>query len=177
VNLYDTRKLRELEGPESVIGADKVRDLRTQKLEWPYDYLYPPPGAIRVTAGADASGTIVVPVAATPTLGLAFTVDEGFYFALEALVVTPVGAGAVLPGDFKWSLTVDQTPGVSSLQGLQVQGFTNVDVGLGTLQIPWPLECPEIYSPNDTIRVIVTNVNIGGGFIKSMLLGWRWPVG
>jgi hypothetical protein len=165
-----------LDGPASVIAADKVRERRSQKLEWPYNYLFPPPGAIRVTAGADASGTIATPVAATPTLGVAYTVDEGFYFALEAIVVLYIG-GAVNPGDFTWSMTVDNTPGTGGFQALPVQGFTNVDVPLGTLQIPWPLECPEIYSPNDTVRIIITNVNLAGGFFKSLLLGWRWPVG
>ena len=165
-----------LDGPSSVIALDELRELRSRKSEWPYNYLFPPPGAIRVTAGADASGTLAVPAPATPTLGLAYTVDEGFYFALEALVVLYIG-GAANPGDFTWTLTVDNSPGVGGFQAQNVQGFTNVDVPLGTLQIPWPLECPELYNANDTIRVILTNVNLQGGFFKSMLLGWRWPVG
>jgi hypothetical protein len=168
-----------LEGPDSMPAAEAVRDLASQKREWPYPWLFPPPGAVRVSAGLDSSGTLLVPVAGVATQGLLYTVDEGFQFALEKLVVIFIG-GTVLPGDFTWSLTRNQPVGVSSFQGVTVQGFQNVDVPLGSLQIPWPLECPELFDPNDAIRVALTNVNLtsgAGNFFKSILLGWRWPVG
>ena len=167
-----------LDGPSSIAAADEVRKLREQKSEWPYNYLFPPPGAIRVTAGADSSGTLVVPVAGTPTEGLVYTVDEGFLFALEALVVIYANA-ETLPGDFTWSLTLNAPGGVTDFQALTVQGFAGVDVPLGTLQIPWPLECPEVFNPNDRIAVLFNNANLtsgAGNFFKAIFLGWRWPV-
>jgi hypothetical protein len=54
-----------------------------------------------------------------------------------------------------------------------------VDVPLGTLQIPWPLECAELFQPNDAIRSVFTNVAMGTGaqnYFKTLLLGWKWPV-
>jgi len=170
-----------LEGPDQVRGAAARREQVKHKTEWPYPYLFAPPGAIRVTAGADSSGTLIVPVAATPTQGLIYTVDEGYLFALERLVVIYMTAGAQgnwNPGDATWSLTVDQPVGVVNYQGMNVQGLTNVDVPLGSLQFPWPLECPEIFSPNDTVRIAFTNTNLNSGagnYFKSILLGWRWP--
>lgn len=174
-----------LEGPDTVQAAQGVRDLQQAKKEWPYPWVYPPPGAIRVSAGLDTSGTLAVPtIAAGATQGLLYTVDEGFQFALEALVVEFIASGQVgvaNPGDFTWSLTLNRPVGVSSLQGSDVQGYTNVDVPLGSLQIPWPLLCPEIFYPNDAIRAVFTNVALGStgapNYFKTILLGWRWPVG
>jgi hypothetical protein len=163
-----------LQGPDAIAAAQELRMEREAKTRWPYNWAYPPPGAIRVTAGADTSGTLAVPAPATPTQGLLYTVDEGFQFALTHLVVQLIGASAD-PGQFTWSLTLNQPVGVTSFQGVGVQGFTAVDVSLGTTQIPWPLECAEIFQPNDAIRTVFTNVSLGGGFFKSILLGWRWP--
>jgi hypothetical protein len=114
---------------------------------------------------------------------LAYTVDEGFQFALQAIVIEYLNAGAiglVNPGDFLWSLTLNQPVGVTTFQGSPIQGLTNVDVPLGTLQIPWPLECAELFQPNDCIRSVFTNVALGDGvpnYFKTLLLGWKWPVG
>jgi hypothetical protein len=88
--------------------------------------------------------------------------------------------GLVNPGDFLWSLTLNQPVGVTTFQGSPIQGLTNVDVPLGTLQIPWPLECAELFQPNDCIRSVFTNVALGDGvpnYFKTLLLGWKWPVG
>lgn len=171
-----------LQGPQSIAGAQALREDRINKTKWPYPWSFPPDGAIRVTAGADATGTLAVPVAATPTQGLLYTVDEGFQFALEALIVTYLNAGTLGlwgPGDALWSLTLNQPVAVSSFQGSPIQGFANVDVPLGTLQIPWPLLCAELFQPNDAIRVVYTNVALGAdvpNFFKTILLGWKWPV-
>jgi hypothetical protein len=172
-----------LQGPDSIEAAQALREDRARKNQWPFPWVFPPPGATRVTAGADASGTLIVPVVATPTQGLAYTVDEGFQFALQAIVVEYLNAGAiglVNPGDFLWSLTLNQPVGVTTFQGSPIQGFTNVDIPLGTLQIPWPLECAELFQPNDCIRSVFTNVALGDGvpnYFKTLLLGWKWPVG
>ncbi len=177
-----SKYLRTLEGPASVAAANEVREHRAQKSQWPYQWSYPPPGAVRVTAGADSSGTLVVPVAATPTEGLLYTVDEGFQFCMDKLVVIYLAAGNIgawSPGDAEWSLTVNQPVGVTSFQGYSVQGFQAVDVPLGSLQITWPLEMPELFDPSDQIRVVFTNTNLASGgtnFFKAILLGWRWPV-
>ena len=57
-----------LQGPESIAAAQALREQRASKSSWPYPWSFPPPGAIRVTAGADASGSLVVPT--DPLLGL-----------------------------------------------------------------------------------------------------------
>jgi hypothetical protein len=168
-----------LQGPETIAAAQELRQERASKSQWPYPWTFAPPGAIRVTAGLDATGTILVPTAAAgATLGLAYTVDEGFQFALEKLVAIYLGGAILLPGDFTWSLTLNQPIGVTTFQGSPIQGFGNVDVPLGSLQFPWPLEKPEIFAPNDTIRSVFTNVNLpdgAGNFFKTIFLGWKWP--
>lgn len=172
-----------LQGPDSVAAAQALRESRLSKNQWPFPWVFPPPGATRVTAGADSSGTIPVPVAATPTQGLLYTVDEGFQFALESIVVEYLNAGTRglwNPGDVFWSLTLNQPVGVFVFQGSPIQGLTNVDVPLGTLQIPWPLKCADLFQPNDQIRSVFNNVNLTDGspnFFKTILLGWKWPVG
>lgn len=178
-----TRSNGVLQGPEAVAAAQALREERAAKTQWPFPWVFPPPGATRVTAGADTSGTLIVPtVAAGATQGLAYTVDEGFQFALEAIVVEFLNAGVQgiwNPGDMLWSLTLNQPVGVTSFQGSPIQGLSNVDVPLGTLQIPWPLFCAEIFQPNDTIRSVFTNVAMGAGaanYLKTLLLGWKWPV-
>ncbi len=146
-----------------------------RKGEWPYPWLFGPPGAIRVTA----QDVIAVPtVAAGETVGLTYTVPQGFTFALSRIVVEPF-AGSVNPGDFLWSLDLNAPEAVPTFQGAPIQGLTLVDVPLGNLEFPWPLSCPEIFNPNDTIRAKFRNVNLAPGapnLLKTILLGWIWPV-
>jgi hypothetical protein len=172
-----------LQGPESISAAQALREERLAKSQWPFPWSFPPPGAIRVTAGANALGTLVVPtVVAGLTQGLAYTVDEGFQFALEAIVVEYLDAGVAglwNPGDMLWSLTLNQPVGVTTFQGSPIQGLSSVDVPLGTLQIPWSLFCPDIFQPNDCIRSVFTNVALhdsAPNYLKTLLLGWKWPV-
>jgi hypothetical protein len=171
-----------LQGPEAIQAAQQLMQERRAKGSWPYAWSYPPPDAERVTAGLDSSGTIPVPVAATETEGLLYTVDDGFNFVLVSLVVEYINAGklgAPDPGDFTWSLTKNRPAGVNTFQGSAVQGFSEVDLPLGTFQIPWPLVCGEIFAPGDQIRTLFTNTNLtpaDPNFFKSILLGWRWPV-
>lgn len=171
-----------LQGPDSIAGAQALREDRVNKTRWPYPWVFPPEGAVRVTAGADTSGTLAVPAAGTPTQALLYVVDEGFQFALEALVVVYLNAGAVGlwgPGDALWSLTLNQPVGISTFQGSPVQGFSNVDVPLGSLVRPFDLWCPELFEPNDAVRVVLNNVALGEddpNFFKAILLGWKWPV-
>lgn len=172
-----------LQGPEAIAAAQALREERAARNQWPFPWSFPPPGAIRVTAGADTSGTLVVPAvnAGVFTEGLVYTVNEGFQFALEAIVVEYLNAGAaglVNPGDLLWSLTLNQPVGVASFQGSPVQGLANVDIPLGTLQIPWPLFCAELFQPNDTIRSVFQNVALADGapnYFKTLFLGWQWP--
>lgn len=178
-----TRSNGVLQGPDAIAAAQALREERAAKHQWPFPWSFPPPGATRVTAGADSSGTLLVPAVATPTQGLLYTVDEGFQFALEAIVVEYLNAGAHglwNPGDALWSLTLNQPVGVTTFQGSPIQGLTNVDVGLGTLQIPWHLFCAELFQPNDAIRAVFTNVALADGspnYFKTLLLGWKWPAG
>lgn len=174
---------RQLQGPEAIAAAQQLRDEKAAKSQWPYPWCFPPPNAVRVTAGADSTGTLAVPtVLAGETQVLLYKVDQGYQFVLEALTVMYLNQGAegvVSPGAFLWSLTLNKPVGVSTFQGQGVQGFTLVDVALGTRQIPWPLWRAELFEPNDEIRVTVTNVSLTPdtpNFIKAILLGWTWPV-
>jgi hypothetical protein len=160
------------------LGFEELARFRQRKRAWPYIHRMPPPGAIRVRA----DGSIAVPTAvAGETQGIAYTVDEGFVFALEALAVEFLASGlpgTVDPGDFTWTLDLNKPVGVGTFQGQSIQGFTQVDIPLGSLVIPWPLEMPDLFAPNDTIRSKFFNVNLTPGdpnFFKTVLLGWRWP--
>lgn len=174
-----------LQGPESIAAAQALRNERAQKEQWPYPWVYPPPGAIRVLAGGDSSGTIVTPAQNVAAVqGVAYTVDEGFQFALTELVVayfnTTTANTGIAPGAFKWSLDVDSPVGLTSFQGSPIQGLTNIDVPLGSLVLPWPLRMPELFQPNQTIRSKFVNVSLAVGlpnYFKTILLGWKWPVG
>jgi len=170
-----------LQGPAAVGAASQERERRAAKSEWPYKWVYPPPGAIPVRAGLDTSGTLAVPtVAAGLTQVLSYTVDLGFRFALTRLVFQLLSSGVygpINPGSFTWSLTVNQPVGITDFQGNYLQGLTNVDVPLGSLQIPWLLDDPEIFAPGDVVRAVVTNVTVPDGspnFFKAIFLGWKW---
>jgi hypothetical protein len=171
-----------LQGPEAIQAAHALQQERDSKQSWPYSWVYPPPGATRVQAGADASGTIVTPTQAQPAVqGLAYTVDEGFQFALTHLVVIYLNATTSLsnPGAFTWSLDVNLPVGVATYQGSPVQGFASVDVPLGSLVRPWRLQMPELFQPGDVIRSKFVNVSLTAGgtnWFKTILLGWKWPV-
>jgi hypothetical protein len=174
---------RTLQGPEAIQAAESLRQSRDSKEQWPYPWVYPPPGAIRVQAGVDSTGTIVTPAQNVAAVqGLAYTVDEGFQFALTDLVViyingTTASLGAA-PGSFTWSLDVNLPVGVNTFQGSPVQGFGSVDVPLGALYLPWRLPMPEMFQPNDTIRSKFVNLTLGIGapnYFKTILLGWKWP--
>jgi hypothetical protein len=175
---------RTLQGPEAVAAANALRMERDSKQQWPYAWSYPPPGAIRVLAGADSSGTIVTPAQNVAAVqGLAYTVDEGFQFALTDLVVIAIitnsGNQGVAPGAFTWSLDVNLPVGVTTFQGSPIQGFASVDVPLGNLYEPWPVSMPELFQPNDTIRSKFVNVSLNVGapnYFKTIFLGWKWPV-
>jgi hypothetical protein len=170
-----------LEGPKAIAAATALSEERAKRSAWPYPWTYPPPGAIRVSAGLDSSGTIAVPVAGTPTQGILYTVEEGFQFCLTHIVVEFLTSGIIgpwNPGDALWSLTVNRPVGLTTFQGYVAQGFSGVDVPLGTLQIPWPLEMADFFDANEALRIVLTNVNLSSGdpnFFKCILLGWRWP--
>lgn len=172
-----------LQGPEAILAGAAVRADRESKQQWPYPWSYPPPGATRVTAGLDASGTIVTPAQNVAAVqGLAYTVDQGFQFALTGLVVIYINGTTanlgIAPGAFTWSLDVNLPVGVSSFQGSPVQGFTAVDVPIGSLSAPWPLPMPEFFQSNDCIRSKFVNLSASVGapnYFKTVLLGWKWP--
>jgi hypothetical protein len=160
-------------------AGDALAQLLLARKAWPFPWVHPPCGATRVTA----QHSILVPTAGVLTEALLYTVEQGFQFALAELVVENLFDGRPAqddPGSFLWSMTVNQPIGITTFQGSPVQGFNQVDVSLGTLQIPWPLECPEIFQPNDAIRIAVNNVTLTPGaqnFIHAIFLGWRWPIG
>jgi hypothetical protein len=153
------------------LAFEALQSIAFRQREHPYPWTFRPRDAIRVTA----QNSLPVPGFGIVTEALLYTVNQGYNFALQDVVVRVIGRAAS-PGDFHWSMDVNAPVGVPSFQGTPVQGFTNVDVPLGTLEIPWPLEAPEIFNPNDAIRIKVNNASIGRAFFHCMLLGWRWPM-
>ena len=173
-----------LQGPEAIQAAHALQQEREAKQQWPYPWSFPPPGATRVTAGADASGTIPTPLQnIAPVQGLLYTVDEGMQFVLTDIVVLYINTNTAnlgaAPGSFLWSLDVNLPAGTFSFQGSPIQGFANVDVPLGSLWEPWPMKMPELFQPNDAIRSKFVNVSLAEGapnYFKTIILGWKWPV-
>ena len=159
------------------LALEQTERLRRMKSGWPFPSIFPSRSARRVTI----QGSILVPAVGVLTEGLAFTVDQGYQFALEKLVVQFYSAGAVGvadPGSFLWSLDLNAPIGVSNFIGSPVQGFTQVDVPLGSVVLPWPLAAPEVFAPNDCLRCKFLNVSLGPGapnYFKVLLLGWLWP--
>jgi len=160
------------------LAFEAIEEARIRRSAWPFEWSFPPPGAIRVTA----QNAVLVPMAASTVEGFAYTVDQGFLFALDALIVIYLNSGlpgAWSPGDATWSLDLNAPVGVPTFQGSPVQGFTAVDVPLGSQQFPFYLEMPELFHPNDTIRTKFTNVGLPttpGNYLQTILMGWRWPV-
>jgi hypothetical protein len=177
----EASRIHVLEGPEIIDAAQPTSEPESKRM-WPYPWTYPPPGATRVQAGMDASGTIVTPAQGVAAVqGLLYVVDQGFQFALTDVIViyinTTTANQGCAPGSFLWSLDVNSPVGVPFLQGSPIQGFTNIDVP--TLALPWPLRMPEFFGPNDAIRSKFVNVSLAVGapnYFKTILLGWRWPV-
>jgi len=161
------------------LAVQAVERARDRKREWPYRWSFPAPAAIRFTA----QSSIAVPtVAAGETQALLYTVEQGYRLALESVIVEYLANGRrgnANPGDFTWTVDLNTPEGTPSFQGQGIQGLTAIDVPLGRLDLPWPLECPELFEPNDAVRVKFINVNLFSGLpnqFKAVLMGWRWPV-
>lgn len=168
---------RMVTGVEAVKAVRKLQQTQSQRDEWPYPWSFPPPNAIRVKA----VGSIAAPTPTVQAVVVAYTVPTGFWFALTRIVQTVEAANAFLPGrgDATWTLDKNVPLGYPYIQGSVVQGFGADVVPLGSYQIPWILDVPEILEAGDTVQSkVLTTVAIPAGdpnYFTSILLGWLVP--
>jgi hypothetical protein len=159
--------------------------------QWPYWWVYPPPGAIPVQqiatlAGTDGAGGGAFMVFLGSGL-TSYQVPNGYRFRLAGVVfdyadATPTTPGAVpARGDFLWSLTVNksQLAGNAGL-GNSLPGFTALDVFLGNLTDagPWPIPAAalgfSVFEPGDALRFPLSAVVMSAqaGYFSAGLFGW-----
>jgi len=167
---------------------EKRRQLLKRKALYPYAWTVPPPDADRV----HQRGSIAVPAASTVTLILSYQVPANRFFWLTGLIQLYLGgtSSVTVPGDgnIAWDLDVNIPVGVTSLQGYQVQGFSetlaagNGDFPYGNfssgLNSPYPLAKPELLGPEDTLRSkasVTSTVNSNGGRLVTVFDGWLVP--
>lgn len=167
---------RMVSGVEAVQAVRRLKQLQSQRDEWPYPWSFPPPNAIRVKA----TGSIAAPTPTVQAVVVSYTVPTGFMFYLTRLVQAYTGAGLVPGcGDATWTLDKNVPLGYPYLQGSVVQGFSADTVPLGDFILPWVLDTPEVLEAGDTARSkVLTTVNITAGdpnWFTSVLLGWLVP--
>lgn len=174
---------------EQIRAANRLREIQKRKESYPYAWAVPPPDADRV----HAKGSIGVPAASTVTQVLAYTVPANRWFWLTSIIQLYLGGTSTVttPGDgqIAWDLDVNIPVGITSPQGYQVQGFSEIlTAGLGDfpygnfqqgLNTPYQLSKPELIDPEYTLRSKVTvnsTVNANGGRFVSIFQGWLVPV-
>jgi len=167
---------RFLTGAEAVKAVRKLSTSQDARDQWPYPWLFPPPGSIRVRASA----SIAAPVSGTQAQVLLYTVPSGFNFVLTRVVQLYTGASFVPgSGDIVWSLDKNVAVGSPLVLGNPIQGFASEVVPLGSSEFPWTLDMPEILVANDQLRSkVLTTVNIPAGapnYFTSMVMGWLAP--
>lgn len=172
--------------PPLTEAAGALRIDQARKDEWPYAWIFPPPGArgvnIRTVVPAPANGVL--------TELLSFTVPDGYLFSLRGVMLTYVG---VAVDDSKqivtWNLDVNiptvvggaiTVPALPS--GYPVPDFARVLFHLGSPDFgPFHVDGPLVFEPRDVIRYKVTTTapfpGVGSPvFFLSILSGYRWPV-
>ncbi len=176
-----------LAAPSLVEAASALqRSKSSSREEWPYPWVYPPPGS----EGVNIQTVTPAPANATLTELLSFRVPDGSRFSLQGLLLTYVG----VPVDDSvqrvlWNVDVNIPTAVSGAitlpalpSGWPVPNFADVFFHLGSMDVgPFPVAGPLLFNPRDTIRIKVTTtapfpaVGSPVSFI-TMLVGYRWPV-
>lgn len=177
-------------GAEAVRATSKLMHEEARRDQWPYEWLYPPPGAELV----HQVGNIPAPAAATQTLVNSYTVPNNLRFVLAGLVQICLST-AFVPGSgsARWVLDVNIAVGAVAPPGYRLQGFANelvsstVTAGMtipyGLYQggfIPYWFPRPFILNPTDVLRSkVTTTADIPPGspnFFITVFDGWLLPL-
>ena len=157
-------------------GGEAVRR-ELQALDvYPFPWETPPPGSEHFFG----FGTVVTPALGTTVQVLQYNVKNNYHAAARAILFEYTG-GAYNPGDFTWSITVNEPVGSSLANGVPWKDYVNVPFNVGSRQAgPWPVLSGElsIFSSKDQIRMVATNIGLGVGapnYFCAALVGWEWP--
>jgi hypothetical protein len=150
--------------PQLLSGSDAVRAAallrRSAKEAFPFPWSYPPANSNHVFA----RGSVSVPLEATETEVLAYTVPNNLLFCPVYAVFQLAGSSAAAwvagDGNVSWSITVNTPAGSTSAQGYPYKDYGNVLWPLGSFAggFPWPINPGEksILNSRDVIRISVT---------------------
>lgn len=167
-----------LNGAAAVGAARAIKAQHDKADAWPYEWMMRPPGSRNVFVSA----FVASPATATQVVVLTYKVPDSMSFVLTRLVFQLSGTAAATysPGDFTFVLDVNQPIGSLSAQGVSFTSFGNVQITLGTLEIPWPVMTGEgdVLKANDEVRIKVTNNSFPVGlpnFFVGIILGYTMP--
>jgi hypothetical protein len=175
-----TRRL--VSGIEALRAADKLRKEQERRDQWPYEWVYPPPGSQRVHQEFTLQVSAITP--GTQILIGSYQVQNNYRFMFTGLVQLYVGASAFTPGDGNiiWVLDVNIPIGVTSIQGYPIQGFSPSGIPKAGYSsgvfAPYPLAPrPEILGPLDTLssKVTITGQITTGAFL-TIFEGYLLPL-
>jgi hypothetical protein len=118
--------------------------------------VFPPPNSIPVHEIAQVDA----PAAGNTVTVLTYKVPSGHRLYLHAVLAVTSGA-AVLPGDFLWSIFVQDAGAVSDLQRRPVHGLVNVPIPLGSIDagVQWPFYRAYDFAPLSVLSTQVENVS------------------
>jgi len=165
------------QGPGLVKAADSIRQMQERRDNWPYPWVYPPPGSER----RNPFGFTVMPAVAASAVVLTFNIPTGFVFEMDAIMfaaVTTAFAPIGNPGDYTFSVNRNTPVTGVAPQGSPLTDFQNVPFPMGNpaTSAMWPLRRSEKFAPLDVVRVYVNNVSGVGGapnFAVAMIGGWQ----
>ena len=164
INGMGAARPQQLSGPDSVFGADLLRQRMEARNDWPYPHIFPRDKYIPVNQISSALVPDVVAPATSAVVDLApaYTVPEGFELELWGVMID--FEGIFIPGDSLFALEVNQ-PGFNDLQTTYVQGLINLPVPLGSWRTgrQWRFYQRYRFAPLDTLTWVCTNLNLSGG--------------
>jgi hypothetical protein len=175
--LNGIRDPRILSGPETVIAADKLRLLETNKALWPYDWVFPSKNAIRVTGSDSGIKAIVAPPNGVATTVVQYTVPTGFRFIMTGILRWFQGTGFVMgSGNALWSMDIN-------LGSYIAQGLSKTPITMGSpqqeFQFGFPCSAPEVFKSLEVLRdQVITTADIVPGapnYFIGGFFGWLEP--
>jgi hypothetical protein len=175
VDRTDADRLRLLTPPESTIALSAYEREQSQRGEWPYRWVYPPPNSTRRMP----QGSVAIPAVGSTSVILAFQVQTNFDFIwTEVLIPPPAGGFVPGSGDLTWTLDVDTPVATPPLTASPFADFQAMSIPLGSVSpfVPCRLSRAEVIKSGQTLRAKITNVNLGGGGVAcAMFMGWLVP--
>lgn len=166
-------------------AALKRTGQQTRHEDFPYAWVYPPPGSI----GRNPQTVVAAPANTVLTELLKFVVPDGYFFRMSGLILTYIGTPINDAGQLvTWNIDVNIPTSIGGTltapvlpSGYRVQDFGVVKVHLGSLDTgPYPIDGPLLFDPRAEIRVKVQTTApfpaVGSGvFFVTRLRGYVWP--